>query len=316
MSFAQSHIIDEQKIQPVLLAPVMDSMQEDENLEPQQVRIREGNSSFLAVDTDQRGLNQSSQIYTEIATDVIFDTRIFKNKVKRIGVAEVRMQWITPNVNERNNVVTFFSSNGGGLHTVVVPEGFYTTPTLLLDALVIALNTATGASGLTFSHLINPLNTITSALSCVGGNYYFDLDCLAIMKGAPLWSLPRSQTLNASKIIGAISLHYTRYVDLVSPDLNRYSKNINASNSNVSSGLVYRLYLDQFKGTPGLTVSADRNIKYFNWNRTNTFSTFRVELLDQFGDKLYVPRFDTTIVADGIVNDSGFFWNIFFEVHN
>ena len=332
-------------LQPVLLAPVADSMQEDENLEPQMVRVREGNGSVFATDTDNRGgenlrpfTDQTIQRldipYRTVPTKIIFDTRVAKTKVKRIAIKQVRMSWITPNVNVMNNTVSFYSSlTGAGVkHTVVVPEGFYNTPTLFMDALVAAMNTVSAASLITFTHSIpanNPLISQLLAGGGGGGTYYFDLGCDMILYGSQLASLPQRQAFTLQHTVGAIGLHYTRYVDLISPDLNQYSKNTNSSNSKVSSGFTFRIYLDEEPGIPRTVVTDVTNLTYFNWNRSDTFNTFEIFLLDQYGRNLYIPRYDpavtpgTTYAPGAVVggpgdlgaqNDSGFFYNILFTI--
>src|SRR5437667_1826428 len=60
--------------------------------------------------------------------------------------------WYIPNVNPYNQTITFWSSVTSSFWTVNVPEGQYSTSAQAIIAVVAALNTLAGSSGLTFSN--------------------------------------------------------------------------------------------------------------------------------------------------------------------
>lgn len=271
--------------------------------EPQEIKIRSQNNSIIFIDTEER-LNKNQSPVDLLLNSV--NNTLFTSNIVRLAVRNLIMSWITPNVNERNNVVTFFSSVSGTTHTVTVPEGFYGNPTILMDALVTALNTATGASGLTFSHAIPTTNPIISTLSSAGGNYYFDLNCLAVTKGKQLWNLPLDQVATNNKVVGSINGLYTRYVDIHSKTLTQYSKNPNSSNARGQINLLYRVYLEyDLFGAPQYIRNNIQNGIGINFNPSTNISNIDLKLNDEFGDLLYIPQY-----ASG--TDSGFFLDIAF----
>ena len=149
--------------QGVVLVPISDEIQTDQNLEPQMVRIRSSNTGFMFLNSEDRDIGKNKP-----PVDIILSTRIKKTKVKRWSAVSFIYLNVTPNVNDRNRNVTFFSTNSGTTHTVQIIQGFYETRLALMDALVLALNTATGASGLTFSHVIPVINPLISTLNSAG----------------------------------------------------------------------------------------------------------------------------------------------------
>ncbi len=292
-----------------ILPLISDELIQSNSLEPQIVRIRSSNLATMYIDAARRP--NITQIPTNITLGST-NNQIFARKIIRLSVQNMAMEWITPNVNVRNNVVTFFSTTSAAEHSVTVLEGFYLTPLAIMDALVLALNTATGASGLTFSHAIPTLNPIKSTLSSAGGSYHFNLDSLAIIRGRNLWNLPRDQTNTTSKMVGAIHLRYTRYVDIISFVLTEHTKNQNISNSFGANNLLFRLFINSAE--PHLQLAEERFTDItMNYNRTQNIRAIDFKLIDEFGQTLYVPGdggVSTTPTEYAEGTDSGFVWDI------
>lgn len=207
--------------------------------------------------------------------------------VRRINLLGTTMLWDSPNVNPRNQRVRFFSTNSGGFHEVDVPTGFYATSVALAIALVAALNTATGSSGLTFSQIPTPLFPNQHTISAVGGDFYFDQQCNAVVKGMQLWSLPASTTATASKTTGTMFLMYTEYVDVVSIECTKNAK-VRSLTSNQRSNVVVRAYLGGQQSPGTITFyEPDRSLSFAHRYQDPIYALdFR--FLDQNGDQLYV----------------------------
>lgn len=115
-------------------------------LDPQRVMVRQNNQATIYIDTvSQRVLSGDSKLDITIASGARANT--LADHVRRLAPRSFGITWYIPNVNPRNNTLTFFSTTSGTQHTVVIPEGFYFRPGDFMDELVIQLNTVTGASG-------------------------------------------------------------------------------------------------------------------------------------------------------------------------
>lgn len=244
--------------------------------------------------------NHLSSVYIDSLTDnatgnpvdiAIQNSTLFARYVNKLSVSALFMTWLSPNVNPRNNSVTFYSTNSTLTHTVTVPEGFYTTPLTIMNALVTALNTASGASGLIFSHLINPLQPSSSTLTATGGSYHFITSSPMIVKGSHLIGLPIDQTDTVSKTVGAIHLYYTRWVDITSTTLTKHTVNPNTSNKFGNNSLLLRSYTKKhFDGTNNL-FELVQNRNWMRWDISENISNVDFRVLDEFGELLYVPQY-------------------------
>lgn len=283
----------------VLLEPVNSNLYSNTNLEPQYVTIRKPNTATIyldsqdcvlelnKVDMDMSTIKQSRETPTSLASGI-----------SRLSVRSVGINYITPNVNLRNNVLTIFSSVSGTTHSVTLPEGFYTTSQILIDAIVTALNTLSGSSGLTFNRTTD-IGDIYF-LNSVGGNYYFDLNCSAVKYGYQLYALPTDQILNNRKRVGSMALYYTRYIDICSDTLTQFAKLRSATTGN-RNDLLVRVFVNNAT-LPHVIGFYDAVGDNYNFLPSYPLNTIHFTLRDQFGNTLYVPP-----GADGTAG--GFFWD-------
>jgi len=288
----------------VILKPNQIGIFRDSGLEAQWVTSKEPNRAIIYLDS-QDYVNEP--IITSVNASTANNPGDFPSNLAfgttRISVETAEVRYVTPNVNPINNVVQFFSSATGLTYSVTVPTGFYATSTALIAALVTALNTATGSSGLTFSSA-----TITGfpdkyTLSSAGGNYYFLANSLAVLYGYPLWALPVDQVATASKVVGNMGLFYTTYIDFCSATLVKYVK-LRTVATNLNSNIIFRLFLNSggTSQTISLSTSNSPNVQYY-FNPSEPITQIDIQLRDQFGNLLYVPQ-----GADG--KYQGFWWNI------
>lgn len=274
----------------VLLSPIQDAIMNDQNLEPQYVRKRHGNNSYLYLDTGDRNLK------LETANRFNFGAKndLFSRKIKRFAVDFVKIDYNSPNLNLYNNQVTFFSTTSGMNHTVTVPEGFYTY-TSFATALQTALNTATGASGLTWTITTASNGELQYTLSVVGGTYHFIVDPILspmVTNGIHLVNLPRDQANTASKTAGSVNMYYTRYIDILSFSLLQYDKNPSNSSRFGSNNLLLRIFIRDPTIPETLDFSIN-NIRWVNFDISQSLTAVDFFIVDEFGNPLYIPFLST-----------------------
>jgi hypothetical protein len=285
----------------VLLNPVTPGIYCKSGLEPQYVTVRDPNRAVMYLDSqDNTLILDKTNMQISTARFIGDSPSQLASGICRIGLASAGVWYNIPNVNPRNNTITFYSSFSSSTHTVTVPEGFYTTPTALITAIRDALNTATGSSGLTFS-----FTTITGFpssfnLLSAGGNYYFDLTCTGVKYGYQLWNLPVDQVASNTKVVGSISGFYTRFIDMTSVSIVQYAK-IKTVSSAQTPNLVVRIFVDDPTYQHFVSVTNIPEVSY-SFMSTEPIYSLQFQLLDQFGQTLYVPS-----GASGTAG--GFFWD-------
>jgi hypothetical protein len=295
--------------QLVSLAPNSDEQQTDENLEPPFVRVRSGNECFIFADSEVREtpLGTPQSLAPDLFNATSFSLgggnhQFYARKLKRLSVSGIQIANCVPNVNPRNNAVSFFSSASGLTHTVSIPEGQYATRATLTAALQTALNTATGASGLTWTITVNPLNSCQYTLATAGGNYRFVLTSPMVLYGRYLFNLPQEQALSNSKTMGAVYGLYTRYIDVISASMTEYTKNPWSSNTRVPNGLVARVFIGPQAGfgssaggiaSDGMSFFAGVEAAPINYNRSRAIEVIDLALRDEFGQPYYIPSYSS-----------------------
>lgn len=282
-----------QNFSKVLLESIQDSQIDDENLEPQLVRTRHNNNSFIYLDS-----THSTVVNSNNPAEIELEARnLFTRKIRRFTVVGATINMNIPNVNPINNLVRFRSSVGGAYYSATVPMGYYLTASALVTALITAMNLTSGVSGLTFSAVVNPIDGSVYTINSAGGNFYFDLTSPMYENGLFLINLNSTQTYSSSLTIGPIQLYYTRYIDIYCPDLLAYDKNpSNATDLNFKNSNLVRLYLYVI---PGDEVGSSLNNFYQlapgnawkNFNRTQSISSVKLSFYDEYGNYLYIPNF-------------------------
>lgn len=285
----------------IILDPINSQLYKEDSKEPQYVTFQYQNQGEIFLDS-QYCVDKITPTHLSISTKKTPTDRentLFTN-VSRVAVQSAGLFYTSPNVNPRNYEITFYSSVSNNFHTTQLVEGFYTNTTSLIDHIILRLNTLTGSTGLTFSKTVNYTDCYN--LISTGGDYYFDLNCSAIKKGYQLYNLPRDQIPTNTKRVGVMGLWYTRYIDITSKQLTRYSK-MPSRSTGYNQNLVERLFIgDPTK--PGIIAQYQSNSSIFNYKHTDNVSVIDFQLFDQFGDPLYLggaPWNDT---------DGGFFFDV------
>jgi hypothetical protein len=287
--------------QTVSLAPISDEQVTDENLEPPFVRVRAGNTGFIYADSDAReDLSNPTQYVLGGGGQ-----QFYARKLKRLALSGLQIALAIPNINARNGTVIFHSSATGLNYTVTIPEGVYATVAAGAAALQTALNSA-GGSGLTFTVTVNPLQPLQITIAAAGGLYFFPVGPAFIAStmmthGRYLFNLPRSQVPAASMTAGAVYLQYTRWFDILSSEYSLYTKNPNTSNDRGPNNLIVRVFMQAAltgvgnDGLPssGLSLFTTDVSAETNYNRSRELAVLDINIVDEFGDPLYVPALST-----------------------
>lgn len=225
---------------------------------------------------------------------------IIKTEVKKIALESYRIDISYPNVNSRNDTITFFSNISGTTHTVVLDSAYYTISSLITE-IQAKLNSVTGSSGLTFTFTLFPGSTDTYELICAGGSYNF-LSSSHIDRSASLSGLFATPSLIGPGTIMTIVAHgfYTRFIDVVIDSLKDgiHLENLFSSDNTISNtGHVYRIPVTEYTeaGVNKLFVSKDVLLPEIQFSsfRSKKLNQITVGLYDEFNELLFSP--DQTI---------------------
>lgn len=291
----------------VLLPPIGSNIYRSIVAEPQYVQIRQTNRGFVYLDSQASTL-EINKVQMNLSTIQRNgeSPNPLSNSICRIVPSACGIFYCTPNVNQRNNTIRFYSTAVGGFNTVTIPEGYYLTPTELMTQIVTEMNTVSGSSGLTFtfSDAIGTHPTVPTmfSLNATGGLFYFDQNCDAVKYGAQLYNFPVSNTPVTASLVGNMGMFYTRYIDVTSDRLNQYTKNQSLSN-NKTINILFRLFIDDPTAPPHWISGAINQPSGYAFEPSDQLTNIPFILKDQFGDNLYVP-------PGPLGTNAGFIWDL------
>lgn len=280
---------------PTYIIPQVNISGNYQSDEPQLIAILPSNTSSIFIDSSHRdGAPNSLPPYSTVSS--VYNCRISKFRIDnaiRIKFRLLSYQYLFHNVNVRNNTIRFFSTATGFYYSVTVPEDTYSTALLLIDAVVLALNTVSGSSGLVFSQTVaNAANRTYNLIAAGAGSYFVDPLCSMAVKGIPLINLPLYNPAlglppPSSQLVGPIRLFSTNFIDISSVDLVRHGKVFSTSNTGFSNnGLLVRYTLnDPVEGTQRDLNSTEGT--WINWDNRQSLTYFTLKFTDQFGDIVY-----------------------------
>jgi hypothetical protein len=287
--------------------------------------IRQPRSAFLLIDSADRA--QQSGLFTEnvfIPEDEapLNDFTIFKRQpflsgyFTRLSVTEVRLDYATPNVNERNNNIDVVIANGpnAGQYTVTLTENYY-TPLELAAALEDELNLI--AVGETWTVVYNE-DTYNFIVDNTSGNDWeflpYPYTTLAQTRKGLYYMINWGAGLGpgtADDLITMASLpfpplRYTDYIDVCSRQLTQYQKvKDNSTRENQTPAVLCRLYLANYTAEgvgkdplyvsywPGLSPTVVHRLfnvpKYSAWSPGQFIDQIDIQLRDDVGNLLYIP---------------------------
>lgn len=251
--------------------------------EPQPVTAKPAPSAVITLNTNDLPAGVPRNDF------VISNNIQYFSNVSRIKPIEAAIEnFITYNVNERNNTITFYSVAALNDFTVDIPIGAYTDPNDLRNAIVTAMNTVSGTSLIIFTaSAFNPLEPFAYTITGTGF-WYFVNTCSAVTKGDTVYGLPTDETIDTVQKIGPMGLQYTSYIDIVSNTLTKYGK-LASTNSAGRPGVFARMYpKTRFSDIPFGYVSdsfvADGAV--FNFRPSENVTSIDIRLIDSHGDPL------------------------------
>lgn len=287
-----AHALTDNRESTSVVLPYVDLLKMNEtNFEPQEVTNKTPVSTWIYL----TNLNKPSQTGVQVTLDA--GGQVIFEKVSRVTpIGFILHTPNIPNVNVRNNTLTFYSSVTLSSYTVTIQEDLYLTDGALMIKVVSALNSVSGSSGLTFSYIAYPTpGSIArlASLSSAGGNFYIDPNCSAVKKGLLLYGFPVMPPVYVgSVVVGPINLLYTAYVDVCSYTLTKYAKLRSISTDTAKSAIFLRVPIAVSQTNFGVdsTQLFNREVNNnFAFRSKETVNSIDITLYDMFGDLLYVP---------------------------
>jgi hypothetical protein len=266
----------------VILAPVSDEMQLDENLEPPFIRVRDTNSQYMQLDT-------SKNTALDNPSEAVIPLNRSMPRVNRIKIVFFATRYFSPNINPRNNVFNFI--NNGVQFTAILAPDQNLIGIARYDALALAMSTAIGLPGaFTASASTNFANTYTIS-GGLTNSFRFLKTSNGIINGRYLWGFNERNynvgTDSLEQTLTSYSESYSRYIDVSSFELTQYTK-IDTAGTDIPAETVFRFFLtDVVYGQSiftGFTQSPS-----LNYDRSRAISSVDLQLLDEFHQLLYVP---------------------------
>lgn len=213
---------------------------------------------------------------------------IMESKVNKVALSEYRFRYCIPNINKRNDTISFLSSNTGAVvHTTVLVTNHYNIPDLMAH-LETQLNLLTGASGLTF--------TVTEVFDCnysveAGGGTFRFVSSTHVDRASPCTGIFATAGLISGMDV-VVGGQYTSYLDITMDQMRDAQIIQNSFTKDNIFAVIDHIYRVPVTQTPD-NVFEDMNILIKNLNyiaiRNKDISNLRVKIYDQFGELIYSP---------------------------
>lgn len=274
--------INPYELQRVILAPVSDELQLDENFEPPFVRVRDTNSQFIEIDTSEHDAFSNP-------CELIVTLSRAMPRVNRVKVSFFSFRNFSPNINPRNNVITFVDNAINYSITLQADQNL--TGLVRYQYLAAQMNLATGNAG-EFIAAVNADFPLTyNIVNTLGRLFRFTYVGNGITRGRYLWGFNERNynvaTEATEHFLTSYTENYTRYVDIASNEITRYSK-IDISGTNIPAEVLIRV------GLTSIAYGAELDVEYtippsINYERSRSISSIDIAVLDEFKQVLYVP---------------------------
>lgn len=213
---------------------------------------------------------------------------ILQSKINKLALYYYRLDYCISNINERNNIISFFSTNSAAEHTVTLTPGHYAIDALV-NEIITQLNSVDASSGLTFDKDI--LTECTYNITSTGGDFRF-LPSSHINRAGPCSGL-FSTLAPTNNMIITVGGEYTKYIDVVIPafrDAQILENSFTKDNTFPTNGHMVRIDISP---TEEDSVYKIESSLVFNLNyvsiRNKELSTLDVFIYDQFGEPIYSP---------------------------
>lgn len=279
------------------------------------ITMRKPVSAFFMIDSGDRNLTGASGRLSDPDVQPWNEFTITKPQplldgfAKNMGITEVFFPWCIPNVNSYNNKL-YFQFAVGGLQTITVPVDFYTGDALA-DTIQTALNALVGIGGpaplieydagrRTFTFTAQGGNdfTIYAALQDATDFKYFQLNA-SLFKTMGFSGGQNGTNVITSMTGGPTFIRYTNYVDIISNRLH-YDSEMKDGDTSVKTirDVLCRIYCANEISTPSADIEGQAPFlihrqfmtpKFFRLNPKQFFNAIDIQVLDQYGNLVYIP---------------------------
>lgn len=258
-------------IVPVYLAREPDTAQDNE-FEPQRVRVISNNIGMLQVDS----LFRDSGTPWEFMVSFTNYTR----GIRRVALNFAQF-WLTiPNINIKNNTLVYFDNGDATFKTATLTPGFYNLNTLATE-LQTALNASVPAPVAPFAVAVNPNQfnlTVTNA-----NQFYFDPTSAFIVRGKFCAGFTESTTLTTSLSSGVCKLFYTDYLVIESQQLSNYTKNVSIGSNDIMSNIVGLVAIDD-GSYPHRRSSYYSDKQWIHFFASTQITNLNIRIVDMYGE--------------------------------
>lgn len=272
------------EIPRVVLAPVSDEIQLDENLEPPFVRGRETNSQLITILVQNKTSSRSP-------CDQIIDLTRTVPRINRLRITFISFRYLSPNINPLNNVIEFVRA--GNLFRAILTPDQNLVGLPRYQALATAMNLAIGIVGEFVAAAHPTLANTYSIVSSLGVTWRFNNSAtsIGVQNGRFLWGFNELNytpgTENIVQLLCSYTESYTRYIDILSYELTQFTK-IDISGSNVPAECLIRYQINTtVYGT--YEFAELNNTGSLNYNRSKSIGSIDIQIRDEFGNLLYIP---------------------------
>lgn len=325
---------------PVSIAMVPDSFYDDNVLEPGMVRIRSANSANITLTSNAVQNRNRPPVEGAVSNP---SNSILLQRAKRVSVSTVFFKHDTPVINSTNNIVLCYDQSSNQVFSFLLTPGDYITPQQLIKALDNAILASGIATSFFFYFKGTPVPAYVTASTpssdaevlCVTTTpVYFLSSSSAIFRGRSTygWSVPDGPSWDGvnpvtpalaaayqglaftEMLIGPMPCAYTRYVDVLSPSLTRWTKLPSTTTQSTSSAQLFRYYFPTFVSydtDPGNLTTASAIIyqrklergpensfdpAYFTVNPSEALTAIDLVFRDEYGEIFVVeaPRYSRT----------------------
>ena len=261
----------------VLLRATNPALYHDNGHEPQYVTAKEPQNGWIYLDS------KNSTDADKTNCQIVSRTPLIQ-QANRIRVAGIGGYFPIPNVNPRNNVISFWSSITNSVWSVTLTERYYamTDVAVLIADIIVKLNSVSGGSGLTFASVAVTGFPNTYNINAASGTFYWDRNSSAVIKGSQMYGLVLAGAATSQRL--SPPMVYTNYVDVKSTELTKWKK-ITSLTSGSLNPVLLRAFIGSHWGRDYSNLS-DTYLA-FAWDASTPLFQCDISFYDENGDPLY-----------------------------
>ncbi len=240
------------------------------------------NESLLFIDSSDR---LSDTLYN--AASYQDTSGLVKQQITHVGMKSYHFDNLIPNINDRNNVITFWSDVDAAEFSATIPNGNYTIAALM-TAIQVALNAA--GSAVTFTLAVVPVGSL-GEYTVTGNNLFRFVSSSHIDRARPCSGLFITDSSILSQTVIARGL-YSRYIDVLISNLkegqvlsNTFSKTTKFNNFSHLQRIILHPQEDKAESTVTREIYSIHHTRI----RPRNVVDLIIDLYDEFGDLVHAP---------------------------